>query len=181
MLKLEKNTVFEERNIAGLGCKTGIYVDIFPLDDAEVIDSKKKRVITQIIKEISALYLYKIGFFKFHYCKPLRRAIYFIVSLLSNEKLQKIQTKLMKYYNSDSAEYYINYGSNYDPIKQTMPKKIYAPFKEVLFEGKMYYAPNDTDYFLKRLYGNNYMELPPEEKRITHNPIKLVFDTRCEK
>ena len=84
----------------------------------------------------------------------------------------------MKHYNCKSADYYVNYGSNYDPIKQTMPKKVYEPFTEVLFEGKSYYAPNDTDYFLRRLYGNNYMELPPEEKRITHDPVNLVFDTR---
>lgn len=38
----KKYTIFEEKNIAGLGCKTGIYVDIFPLDDAIVIDSSKK-------------------------------------------------------------------------------------------------------------------------------------------
>ena len=174
----KKHTIFEEINISGLRCDTGIYVDIFPLDDATAVDSVQKRIVTQLIKEISALYLFKIGFFKKHYCKPSRKVIYRILSIIPTVKLHKIQTKLMKRFKSNSSKYFINYGSNYNPIKQTMPKEIYMPFKEISFEGKMYFAPNDTDYFLKRIYGENYMELPPAEKRITHNPIKLVFDTR---
>lgn len=174
----KKYTIFEEKNTAGLGCQTGIYVDIFPLDDAKDVDSISKRIITKLIKEISTLYLYKIGFYKKHDCRVMRRALYSILSVISTRTLQKQQTRLMKHYNCKSAEYYVNYGSNYDPKKQTMPKKVYEPFAEVLFEGKSYYAPNDTDYYLRRLYGNNYMELPPVEKRITHDPVNLVFDTR---
>lgn len=176
----KKYTIFEEKNIAGLGCKTGIYVDIFPLDDAIVIDSFKKRFVTQVIKEISALYLFKIGFYKQHYCKPFRKAVYWFLSMISTVELHKIQNRLMKRYNGDFSKYFINYGSNYSTIKQTMPKETYIPFKEISFEGKMYFAPNDTNYYLKRIYGENYMELPPVEKRITHNPEKLVFDTRIQ-
>lgn len=174
----KKYTIFEEKNTAGLGCQTGIYVDIFPLDDAKEVDSISKRIITRFIKEISTIYLYKIGFYKKYDCSFMRRVLYSILSVVSTRTLQKQQTRLMKHYNCKSADYYVNYGSNYDTIKQTMSKKVYEPFKEVIFEGKLYYAPNDTDYFLKRLYGNNYMELPPEEKRITHDPVNLVFDTR---
>lgn len=176
----KKYTIFEEKNTAGLGCKTGIYVDIFPLDDATVIDSSKKRFVTQVIKEISALYLFKIGFYKRHYCRPFRKAIYWFMSMIPTVELHKIQNRLMKRYNGDFSKYFINYGSNYSPIKQTMPKETYIPFKEISFEGKMYFAPNDTNYYLKRIYGENYMELPPVEKRITHNPEKLVFDTRIQ-
>lgn len=180
-IKIRKyNTVFEENNIAGLGCRSGIYLDIFPLDDANAVDTMAKRIITKIIKELSSLFLYKIGYYQKHKCKLLRRVGYAMLSVFSMRFLQKFQVCLMKHYNSDSSEYYINYGSNYNPIKQTMPKKVYEPFKQVMFEGKYYSAPNDTDCFLKRLYGNNYMELPPVEKRITHNPVRLVFDTRKE-
>ena len=39
---------------------------------------------------------------------------------------------------------------------------------KVEFEGHKFYAPNDYDTYLKRIYGN-YMELPPEDKRTTHS------------
>ena len=29
---------------------------------------------------------------------------------------------------------------------------------------------------LRKIYGDNYMQLPPEEKRVTHNPLKIVFE-----
>lgn len=38
---------------------------------------------------------------------------------------------------------------------------------KVEFEGEMYYAPCDYDMYLRNQYGN-YMELPPMNKRITH-------------
>jgi len=38
------------------------------------------------------------------------------------------------------------------------------PLQEILFENHLFFAPNNTDKYLKNIYGN-YMQLPPEEKR----------------
>lgn len=45
----------------------------------------------------------------------------------------------------------------------------------VEFENKQFYAPMNYDYILRKLYGS-YMELPPEDKRITHKPIRIEFE-----
>jgi len=42
------------------------------------------------------------------------------------------------------------------------------PLKEIHFEGKSFMAPNNPDAYLKDLY-NNYMEIPPVEKRQIHS------------
>lgn len=42
------------------------------------------------------------------------------------------------------------------------------PLKRYEFEGELFYGPKDADIFLKRCYGD-YMQLPPEEKRVPHN------------
>ena len=42
------------------------------------------------------------------------------------------------------------------------------PLKEIEFEGHYFNVPNNTDYFLKVLYGN-YMDLPPITERNHHN------------
>ena len=44
------------------------------------------------------------------------------------------------------------------------------------FENRYYYGSKEYDLCLKRLYGNNYMELPPKDKQITHKPIKVIFE-----
>ena len=49
-----------------------------------------------------------------------------------------------------------------------MPQGVYSEYIEVLFEGKSFLALKNYDYYLKHIYGD-YMQLPPEEKRITHH------------
>ena len=46
-------------------------------------------------------------------------------------------------------------------------KNVYIPVVKGVFEGIEVNLPNDTDRYLKNLY-NNYMELPPIEKRERH-------------
>ena len=42
------------------------------------------------------------------------------------------------------------------------------PLSEIEFEGCKFSCPNNTDAYLKNLYGNTYMELPPEKDRVWH-------------
>jgi lipopolysaccharide cholinephosphotransferase len=57
------------------------------------------------------------------------------------------------------------YGS-----KERMPKKEWLDRVKVEFEGDEYWAPGCWDLYLRNLYGD-YMELPPEDKRVSHNFI----------
>lgn len=43
------------------------------------------------------------------------------------------------------------------------------PLREILFEGKLYKCPNKIDLYLSRMYGDDYMELPPASKRVRHH------------
>ena len=44
------------------------------------------------------------------------------------------------------------------------------------FEGKLYNTYTDWDYWLIKMLGDDYMQLPPPEKRFSHCPQKLSFD-----
>jgi hypothetical protein len=41
------------------------------------------------------------------------------------------------------------------------------PVQEIEFEGIKFFAPNNTDTYLKKLYGENYMSPPPKEKQVS--------------
>ena len=41
------------------------------------------------------------------------------------------------------------------------------------FEGKMFKCPANYDRYLKLIYGDDYMQLPPEDKREVHSYLKL--------
>lgn len=48
-----------------------------------------------------------------------------------------------------------------------VPEDVIYPVREIMFEGHTFYAPNDYDTYLRTLYGD-YMQIPPEDKRVTH-------------
>ena len=67
--------------------------------------------------------------------------------------------------------------SHYPYSKQCMAKKIYGEPLKVKFNGRMYNAPHELDEYLTRIFGKNYMELPPVEKRVRPDDVieKLVI------
>jgi lipopolysaccharide cholinephosphotransferase len=47
-------------------------------------------------------------------------------------------------------------------------KELIFPLKKIEFENYNFYIPNKAEEYLKSLYGNNFMQLPPKEKQHTH-------------
>ena len=48
-----------------------------------------------------------------------------------------------------------------------MKKKEYLPYNDVEFCGRKFHAPACWKFYLTQIYGD-YMQLPPESKRINH-------------
>ena len=55
-----------------------------------------------------------------------------------------------------------------DDIREFMPREWFETYTKLLFEGKHYSVIAEYDAYLHRLFGD-YMQLPPEEHRITHH------------
>ena len=67
------------------------------------------------------------------------------------------------------------YASNYQPdfLYVTWEKEWAQRTSQVEFEGRSFMAPADPDAVLRMLYGD-YMELPPEEKRVpSHSSMEI--------
>lgn len=170
----KENTVFDEKNSSHIDSHKGIYVDIFPLDNANKEKSLFQVLQAYITKKLSVVILWKMGFYK----KEISLSLKIILRIMNCVKLIKLSTFqqfIMSLNKNYQSKYFVNLGSNYNYIKQTIPKNKYYPPVKVEFEGKYYNAPNDWDYILKRIYGD-YMKLPPVEKRITHNPVRIKFE-----
>ena len=54
-------------------------------------------------------------------------------------------------------------------------KEDFLPAVDIEFCGKNYPAPNKYDKVLRNIYGD-YMQLPPEEKQVAHDPGRISFD-----
>lgn len=145
--------------------KMGIYVDIFPLDNAPD-DERLRRKQAKKLRCLRRLKQWRLPY-SYSYKRWKRCAHYAVSALLSwisVSRLNRCQQKMMQKYNSSETKNLCSMASGYPYEKQCMPKEIYGEPVLLEFEGRKYYAPQQYREYLTRLYGD-YMKLPPEEKR----------------
>lgn len=168
--KVKKNgTLFMETTDDNIPGHQGIFIDIFPLDSTPNENGRNVFIKNKILCNVNNIMMIKAGLHK-------RSAIKMIIAkVLPMTSLQRIQQSLMKLAGNEEDMYFASMGGTLDIVKQTFPKSTYFPPVKHKFEDGEFYIPFDADYYLKRVYGD-YMTLPPEEKRHTHNPYKIIFN-----
>lgn len=163
------NTVFKEYAPQNFKIHHGVYVDVFPIDG--VPDDPKER--NRFVKAISTLSLYRIvDAFPSPY-KGLKKTLsHFYHRLKSGRYMFMSPRRAIKARN----EYYETHPNANS--KQVMVCVLGVWFDRVAF-GKPVYrefegincpCPQDTDHFLKTLYGD-YMSLPPENERVPKHSV----------
>lgn len=60
-------------------------------------------------------------------------------------------------------------------IGELLNTHVFLPPSEGIFEGLKVSLPHDVKAYLKKLYGSDYMQLPPEDKRETHAYISFYI------
>ena len=166
------NTVFLEYDYKNRYCETGIYVDIFPLDDAEKYGAtveRQKKYSKFCFLMMREKVLPHAGS---RFSDAVKRQA---GNVIPNQILRKIQENILTKNNEKGFEYYSSFGSFYSIKKQTIPKSWYGKPVLLSFEGRSYNAPEKYALILERIYGKDYMQLPPEEKRFCHYPLKVSF------
>lgn len=164
-----------------LKCKTGIFIDIFPMDDVPL------SIIGQMLQDFHCFCLRKILWSEVGRVteKGFKRILFSFLS--------KIPTKFvydqLKFYTKKSKNITKNrvrtllfpaagklyYKSKRLKDRYGMPKKWFLNRAEYEFEGNMFWGTKDYDAILKHFY-RDYMKLPPEEKRGQHSPcIEIEF------
>ncbi len=136
----------------------GVFVDIFPFIDYPTVSrSFTKRIVGGICKSRAILnvqHYYSVrSFFEF---------FYFGIKNIIFNMIWKMTCKLKKH---DMYAGNIINDNGYGIMHR---QDSIFPIKEILFEGYMFKAPNNVDAYLTDLY-NNYMQLPPEDKRKVHS------------
>ena len=159
--------------------KRGIYIDIFPLDG---IPTNRYIQKIQVIRMRRYQKIYRrlyggpvrsrslIGRCIHPLVSPLLRKIFSKKRLIS--KAQSICTSK----KWEKSEYIVNYFGSWK-FKEIHKKDWYSQKKTLLFNEQEVLVPREYDKVLKALYGGDYAELPPEEKRRSHHNIQAIdFD-----
>ena len=161
------NTTYLESSVAHLPINHGVFIDIFPLDGYPTKQEEKAffRTNTLLSWRIQNVFGGPVK-------KPWwKKLISVLLMPISVE--QAVQKRETLYCSASNTEKTANYSGAWG-AKEIVPTEWYAEGCEVEFEGLAVRAPKEYDKWLTQVYGD-YMQLPPEEKRVGHHYVD-VFD-----
>jgi len=151
---------------------TGVYVDIFPIDNIPDDEEKRKEIFSRVSSRIQSHYYseqkdeakknirkYLGGILHWALVRKLIN-IWRKRALKSIDKRAKDANKYLP--STHKASLTWGYGE-----KEIMPNDVYKETVLVDFEGRNFMAPSGWDYYLRSLFGD-YMQLPPEDQRHIH-------------
>ena len=149
----------------------GICLDIFVLDNIPN-DGLRKKIFSikqTLIRKL--IWSYEITNSEAYISKNKERMgkilkIIFKIFRINFTKIKKINNNFIEKYRNENFENVCNLSTTYELV--SIPKNIFHPPKKVKFEDVEVNIPNDYDKYLKIIYGDNYMEIPPKEDRYNH-------------
>ena len=171
----KKDTLADEESITHIDYPKGIFIDIFPFDNTDTLDSTIFKIKYNIIATITDAIYYKWKAKKITEIR--RKTLCRFFSMFSNKTLKKVQNKLMKSKNKKETKYFVSYCGSYTRQKETQPKDLFFPLITKKFEDIDILVPNKYDTYLTKVYGD-YMKLPPKEKRVNHSMMNISFNTK---
>ena len=150
----------------------GIWIDVFPLDNLSS-SYKKAWILIKRVRFYKILNLIKIYTFdkrtnniyellEKYICKLVKKIIFFIKNKDIIIKIDSLSQK----YNKEKNSKYIGYVAEFVG-NNIMEKKWFEERILIDFEGYKFWVSKDYDKILNFCFGN-YMQLPPENKRINH-------------
>ena len=166
-----KGTKTEEYYDMNTDFTLGISLDIFVLDNIPN-DGLRKKIFSikqTVIRKL--IWSYEITNSEAYISKNKERMgkilkIIFKIFRINFTKIKKINNNFIEKYRNENCKNVCNLSTTYELV--SIPKNIFHPPKKVKFEDVEVNIPNDYDKYLKIIYGDNYMQIPPKEDRYNH-------------
>lgn len=155
----------------------GIFIDIFPFDAIPDSNFKRKKQKFKNYLYIKMLRQKNKIADEEHWGikeKLIFRCIDFICLFQSKKTLVKKLHKNMKRYNNTECRYMSNMSGFYGYTHETLPKNYFDEYVDIIFENVSFKAVKNYIKVLEHYYGD-YMKLPPEDQRRTHEFQQLDF------
>ena len=180
-----KGTVYKEIEKENMPCEHKIFVDVFPVVNMPVNECR-------IIKNDKKHYFASRLFSLCHDSKYLSNTI--IAACKTNKELKKYYYFRRRFgrlarlvgiafwrKRTRDLETGVPYVTGKEGIpcgisykREVFPSGFFSEVIEADFEDTKLFIPKEYDVYLKNLYGD-YMQIPPEEKRIRHMVLVMNF------
>ncbi len=170
-----EQTVIREEDTYTNDFNIGVFVDIFPIDFlGDTFDKAKKHLHkTRFKRELLVACNWK-NFFRSKtrawYHEPIRYIFYILSRFFSSTNIiNSIEKKYLKNKTAYSGCICGSYRN-----KEILPSYIFEKYITIDFEGEPFSCIENYDAYLSSIYGD-YMQLPPEEKRISHHMFTAFY------
>lgn len=151
-----------------------IWIDIFPIDGNPDNPKELRRVYRKslFLRKLLTLQLAQKGEGKSRFKRIVKPVFIRICSLIPTHFLCEKIDNLGRKYDFNSVKNIGGIVWGYGPQERIRKSGYMKPVK-VEFEGYTFNAPSNYDEYLTNLY-HDYMQLPPEDKRVTHDIVAYM-------
>lgn len=154
----------------------GVWIDVFPLDNAPKIEERELWYKEYLRKRAKMNFTIPTSYENFSlkqqfFTTEFFRRVYYGVRNF-NKYRKDFEAWAIKYNEVESDEYMVP-GTMYK-MRLVFPKNLFDESVEVEFDGLKLIAPAEYDKFLRIVYGD-YMRLPPVEKRQSHHHFTAYY------
>ena len=166
------NTLKMERGISyDIYSPIGIDIDIFPLDGQP--DSEKKYYKEAKFRSVCWDYLLPISRGAVKRSNFFKTVVSYIIHMVGSKRIVRMMSASLIRYPYENSK---NIGtlSMDHPKTERHRREVFADRIKMEFEGELFWAPIGYDEYLCDTYGD-YMQLPPEEKRMSHHVNKVYI------
>ena len=183
---MKKNTVLQSVFDVGSDLMTGIFIDIF------IIENVPSNKLIRILKGIHSNILMLIGsrvYIYEHYNNVLKDFMSGSIESRLSLSSARIVGKVFSFAPSRKWSDWIDKSVRYKKetglvglptgrkhyFGEIFQKQCLLPPVNGIFKGKQVPLPADIDQYLSNLYGD-YMTIPPKEKQESHYIVELIFE-----
>lgn len=157
--------------------KTGLWVDVFPLDVApDDMEEAKAHIarLSGLARRMMLLRQSRAAFQDspslFYGVKLLVKKLIYQNPFYDRKKIVRRFISECRRYEDMKTEHFCNFSYLGFGIREYQLSEDFSDFISVCFEGKEYSCCSGYDRLMRTKYGD-YMQLPPEDKRVTHHPM----------
>lgn len=181
---LRKGTEYVRVGQEELEQKTGVFIDIFPSDG--IPENFLTKLLYSFLTWCCRKTLWSPVGVRVEK-NPLKRRVFIFLSRIPPKVPFGILEFLSRRYNEKNCERFACIGLKKDKSifssqriqKYGLKREWHTDLIEMEFEGHMFFAPRDYHGWLVEGFGDDYMQLPPVEKRTIHHTVssyKLLED-----
>ena len=173
----DDRTILEEGGINHLGRTIGVKIDVFPLDGYSEDETVDRQDYRRLVKLNAILRLKRVTWYEdVKTASGLRKGValakWLVAQLIPYNWTMKRLIRFAKRHDYESAPYAGCQTFSWSFLR--VKREVFDSYCPIEFEGRTFQAIADYDTYLTAKYGD-YMQLPPEEKRVFQHQFKAYW------